>query len=250
MSLHRGSGDPFPDLGAGPGSASATAIIDCVMPARNEALTIEANVLAASGCRFVRSVIVVDDGSTDATGALAEAAGARVLRREVSSGSKALAMATGVAACDAGGILFVDGDCTGLTSAHLDQLCEPFVEGVATMSVGFFDYGWFWNPLVRRWPPISGERILPRWVFEAIPEGKLQGYTIELRINEVIAEHRLETTVRTMSGVSHRTKRDKLGFVVGMRRTVAMYRELLGVLRGDLRWRTYWFYLRGLSIRR
>lgn len=228
----------------------AAMTIDCVIPARNEALTIEANVVAAMGCRYVRSVIVVDDGSIDATGALAVAAGARVVRRDVVAGSKARAMAEGVRASDAEAILFVDGDCTGLTSLHLDQLCEPFLEGVATMSVGFFDYGWFWNPLVRRWPPISGERVLPRWVFEVIPEEKLRGYTIELRINEVIAEHRLPTTVRTMKGVSHRTKRDKLGFVVGMRRTAAMYRELLGVVRGDLRWRTYWFYLRGLSIRR
>lgn len=223
--------------------------IDCVIPARNEALTIEANVAAAKACHFVRSVIVVDDGSNDLTAALAEAAGARVIRREVSSGSKALAMFDGVNGSDAGAILFVDGDCTGLSSVHLDQICEPFLDGSATMSVGFFDYGWFWNPLVRRWPPISGERIIPRWVFEAIPEHKLQGYTIELRINEVIAEHRLATTVRTMRGVSHRTKRDKHGFVVGVKRTVAMYRELLGVLRGDLRWRTYWFYLRGLTIR-
>lgn len=231
-----------------PGVASVT--IDCVMPARNEELTIACNVEAVLGCRVVRNLIVVDDGSSDSTASLAESSGARVIRLDNSSGSKARAMAAGVAACDADAILFVDGDCTGLTASHLDHLCEPFIEGAAAMSVGFFDYGWFWNPLVRRWPPISGERVIPRWVFEAIPEHKLQGYTIELRINEVIAEHRLTTTVQTMRGVSHRTKRDKLGFVVGMQRTVAMYRELLGVLRGDLRWRTYWFYLRGLTIRR
>ncbi len=233
-----------------PSNIQGTLTIDCVIPARNEALTIESNVRAALGCRYVRSVIVVDDGSSDITAELAVTAGARVIRRDGELGSKALAMAMGVAACDAQAILFVDGDCTGLSSAHLDQLCEPFVADEAEMSVGFFDYGWFWNPFVRRWPPISGERIIPRWVFEAIPEEKLRGYTIELRINEVIAEHRLTTTVRTMRGVSHRTKRDKLGFVVGMKLTVAMYRELLGVLRGDLRWRTYWFYLRGLTIRR
>lgn len=225
-------------------------IIDCVMPARNEAVTIETNVAAVLGCQYVRSLIVVDDGSTDATAELAAKAGARVISRGEESGSKALAMAVGVSASDAGAILFVDGDCTKLTSAHLDQICEPFVKGEAQMSVGFFDYGWFWNQLVRRWPPISGERVIPRWVFESIPEEKLSGYTIELRINEVIAEHHLATTVRTMRGVSHRTKRDKSGFVVGMKLTFAMYRELLGVLRGDLRWRTYWFYLKGLTVKR
>ena len=62
---------------------------------------------------------------------------------------------------------------------------------------------------VRRLPPLTGERIVPRWVFEAVPVDKLRGYTIEVRINEVIAESRLPTVVRTMRGVQHRTKRAK-----------------------------------------
>jgi glycosyltransferase involved in cell wall biosynthesis len=222
------------------------------MPARDEAPTVASNVAAALGCSYVREVIVVDDGSTDATADEAGAAGAKLVRREGSCGSKALAMAAGVAASDADAILFVDADCTGLTSAHLDAICEPFVDGRATMSIGAFDYGWFWNPMVVRWPPLSGERIIPRWVFESIPPQKLEGYTIEIRINEVIAEGRHPTTVQTMRGVSHRTKRDKHGTVEGYRRTYWMYRELLRMLRpvGDVRWRTYWFYLRNLTVLR
>ena len=49
------------------------------------------------------------------------------------------------------------------------------------MSVGWFDYG-AWNPLVLRLPPTTGERIVPRWVFEAIPPEKRDGYTIEIMI--------------------------------------------------------------------
>jgi glycosyltransferase involved in cell wall biosynthesis len=222
------------------------------MPARDEAPTVASNVAAARGCTYVREVIVVDDGSRDRTADEAAAAGAKVVRRDGSGGSKALAMRDGVAASDAEAILFVDADCTGLTAAHLDAIVKPFVDGRATMSIGAFDYGWFWNPMVVRWPPLSGERIVPRWVFESIPEEKLEGYTIEIRINEVIAEAHLPTTVRTMRGVSHRTKRDKHGTVEGYRRTYWMYRELLRMLRpvGDVRWRTYWFYLRNLTVER
>src|SRR5688500_4092575 len=104
------------------------------MPARNEAPTIARNVAAARGCRYIREVIVVDDGSSDATADEARGAGAKVTRRDGSDGSKALAMAAGVAATDADAILFVDADCTGLTAAHLDAICEPFVAGRATMS--------------------------------------------------------------------------------------------------------------------
>jgi len=220
------------------------------MPARDEAPTIAANVAAARACSCVREVIVVDDGSSDGTGELAAAAGAKVVRRDGSSGSKALAMRAGVDATDAPAILFVDADCTGLTAKHLDDIVSPFVAGRATMSIGAFDYGWFWNPMVVRWPPLSGERLIPRWVFDSIPEDKLSGYTIEVRINEVIAEGHHPTTVRTMKGVSHRTKRDKHGTVEGYRRTYWMYRELLRMLRpvGDVRWRTYWFYLRNLTV--
>jgi glycosyltransferase involved in cell wall biosynthesis len=226
-------------------------VADVVMPARNEAATVADNVAAARGCCHVRRVVVVDDGSSDDTAALAEGAGALVVGRPGSRGSKAHAMDAGVQATDATHVLFVDADCTGLTSAHLDAICEPVLAGRAEMSLGAFDYGWL-NRLVLVLPPLSGERIIPRWVWEAIPGDKLAGYTIEVRINEVIAEGRHRTVARTMEGVFHRTKRHKFGRAEGFRRTVGMYRDLLAMLKpfGDVRWRTYWFYLRGLTIHR
>ena len=224
--------------------------VAAIIPARNEALTVAGSVRAARGCAYVDEVIVVDDGSADLTAVRAEEAGARVVHRDASDGSKAAAMQAGVAATDAELLLFVDADLTGLESRHLDALCEPVLDGRAELSLGAFDYGRFWNPLVLRWPPLSGERIVPRWVWESIPAAKLDGYTIEVRINEVICEGRHRTVARTMDGVFHRTKRDKFGRLEGLRRTWQMYRALLGMLTpvGDVRWRTYWFYLRGLTV--
>ncbi len=225
--------------------------IDVVMPARDEAATVAANVAAARGCRRVREVVVVDDGSRDGTGDAAREAGAKVITLAGSKGSKAHALAAGVAASDAEAFLFVDADCTGLTAAHLDGLCRPWLEGRAAMSIGFFDYGPFWNRLLPWWPPLTGERLVPRWVFEAIPPQKLAGYTIEVRINEVIAEGRLPTVARLMPGVSHRTKRDKLGRRAGAAATWAMYRSLLALVKpGDIRLRTYATYLGGLTVER
>ena len=230
----------------------AVTTVDVIMPARDEAPTVAANVAAARECQYVRDVIVVDDGSTDGTADIAAAAGAKVISLEGSEGSKAHAMASGVEASDADAFLFVDADCTGLTADHLDAICEPFLEGRAVLSLGAFDYGRFWNPMVLRWPPLSGERIIPRWVWDAIPPHKLDGYTVEVRINEVIAERRLHTVARTMKGVYHRTKRVKLGRWDGIRGTWDMYRELLKIVWpiGDVRLRTYWFYLRGLTVER
>lgn len=223
--------------------------IDVVLPARDEALTVAANVRAALGCRYGREVIVVDDGSRDGTGDEARIAGAKVLRVDGPGGSKAHAMAVGVAASDADAILFVDADCTDLTSAHLDAICEPWLAGACTMSLGVFDYGRTWNPVVRRLPPLTGQRLVPRWVFEAVPVEKLHGYTIEIRINEVVAERHEPSVVRTMTGVQHRTKRAKLGRRLGVLATLEMYRDLVAQFRpGEVRWRTYWYYLRGLTV--
>ena len=226
-------------------------IVDVVVPARNEAPTVGTVVEACLGCTCARQVIVVDDGSDDGTADLAAAAGAKVVRLEPpEAGSKAHAMKAGVDATDADAILFVDGDCLNLTSAHLDEICRPFIEGRAAMSLGTFDYG-FWNWLVLRSPPTTGERIIPRWVFEAVPPVKRHGYTIEIMINEVIAEGRLPTTARIMKGVTHRTKRDKYGRITGGRETWRMFWLLVGLpVRGVVRLRTYWFYLRGLTIER
>lgn len=224
--------------------------VAAVLPARNEAATVAANVTAALQCRYVSDVVVVDDGSIDGTAELAAEAGGRVVTRgrPGAPGNKALAMEAGVEAVKADAVLFVDADCVGLTPAHLDAICAPVVERRVAMSLGTFDYGW-WNWLVLRFPPTTGERIVPRWVWDAVAPHKREGYLIEIMLTEAISEGRLSTSARVMRGVTHRTKRDKLGPWEGSKATWRMFRDLWS-LWGVCRKRTYWFYLQGLSIER
>ncbi|NMA76728.1 MAG: glycosyltransferase, partial [Actinomycetales bacterium] len=65
-----------------------------VIPAKNEAERIEATIESARRIAGVDLVVVVDDGSTDATSAVAMGADALVVRHKTNRG-KAAAMATG-----------------------------------------------------------------------------------------------------------------------------------------------------------
>lgn len=79
---------------AGPLTAHRPERVAVVIPAKNEAERIEATIASARRISGVDLVVVVDDGSTDATSAVAMGADALVVRHKSNRG-KAAAMATG-----------------------------------------------------------------------------------------------------------------------------------------------------------
>ena len=82
-----------------------------MIPAKDEAERIASTVtrLRTELADLEPEVLVVDDGSTDATSSRAEAAGARVLRHEVNRG-KGAAVRTGVLAARGRTVAFMDAD--------------------------------------------------------------------------------------------------------------------------------------------
>ncbi len=190
-----------------------------VIPARNESDRIAATVRAAAGLPGVDIVIVVDDGSTDGTGAAARDAGASVMRHARNRG-KAAAMETGAEAVrlledgehrdSARHLLFLDGDLAE-TAAGAAPLAEPVRAGQADMTIAVFStrvkqggHGFVvglsgsgimratgWRPA----QPLNGQRCLTRAAFEAARPlapgfGVETGLTIDLlrngmRIEEV-----------------------------------------------------------------
>jgi glycosyltransferase involved in cell wall biosynthesis len=162
-----------------------------VIAARNEADRIASTVAAAAGLVGVGLVVVVDDGSTDATAAVAERAGAAVMRHPGNRG-KGTAMETGAEAVRLVDqrehrdrprhLLFLDAD-LGDTAGQAGPLMGPVTAGTADMTIAVFaatvklgGHGLVvglsgagirratgWQPR----QPLNGQRCLTRAAFEA-----------------------------------------------------------------------------------
>ena len=178
-----------------------------VIPAKDEVRRIAATVRAARAIPHVDLVLVVDDGSEDATQHVAREAGAVVVRHSHNRG-KASAMETGaavVAMRDTADrptrlLLFIDGD-LGESAVNATPLIPPVLEGVADVSIALLPpqpgaggrgivvglakrsiqslTGW--TPT----QPLSGMRCLTREAFEAATPlargwGVETGMTIDL----------------------------------------------------------------------
>lgn len=117
-----------------------------IIPARDEGDRIASTVEAARQLPGVDLVVVVDDGSLDATAAAARGAGARVVRHDSNRG-KGAAMSSGAEAVslieqhdgrdDPRHLLFLDAD-LGLSAKEASPLIEPVRGGEADMTIARF----------------------------------------------------------------------------------------------------------------
>lgn len=117
--------------------------IAVIIPAKDEARRIEASVKAAYEIEQVDLVVVVDDGSKDATAALAKGAGAVVVRHAKNLG-KAAAMATGAQlvhsresknpAESRRALLFIDGD-MGASAVQAAPLAKAVLNDGVDMAI-------------------------------------------------------------------------------------------------------------------
>lgn len=219
--------------------------VAAVIPAKDEADRIAATVRAVRGIPGVDLVVVVDDGSSDDTAAIAREAGAEVVRHARNRG-KAAAMTTGAGyvarhegvegrvggSDDRRPLLFVDGDLEG-TAANLGVLVPPVLEDRADMTIATLPPQrtagggrGFVVRLARKGiedltgyvaqQPLSGMRCISRQAFDAASPlargwGVEVGLTVDvlmagLRVEEVPCELQHRVSGADWRGQVHRAK--------------------------------------------
>lgn len=205
-----------------------------IIPARNEEATI-GGVVEEVRRFFVGEIVVVDNGSSDATSEVARAAGARAVLEPTPGYGRACMAGVG-AATDADVLVFMDGDGSDMP-AYLPALIERIEAGAdlvlgvrrgtaveAASMTGAARFGnWLASWLLavryrRRVHDLSPMKAVRRPHFEAVRHDELTyGWTVELIARSLASKARIDEVV------------------VGYRRRAAGVSKVSGDLRASVR---------------
>lgn len=200
--------------------------VAAIIPAYNEEATIASVVRTLRSSELFSEVVVISDGSTDATARRAREAGATMVHEFPERRGKGSAMLHGLRHTKATVVLFADADLRGLAAEHLRALLRSVVSGEAAMAVGLRDRGAIGTALERVLPLISGERALRREVLEAIPPRFLKGFQVEVAMNYHCRVRGWKVVAVPLAGLTIRTKVEKVGFLRALPQYGRMFWEV------------------------
>lgn len=205
--------------------------VAAVVPAHNEANRIKFVIKAIEEASLVDEIVVVNDGSSDNTSAVAASfASVHVvdLPRNLGKGG---AMRAGAESTDADIILFLDADLIGFTGEHVDTIIRPCLEGTYDVSIGVFRGGRRWTDIAQVIAPyISGQRAVPRSVFLDIPEIEHVRSGIEVAMSKFFRANGLSMGTVTLVGCTHVMKEEKLGYLRGFASRMRMYYDIVKIM--------------------
>lgn len=203
--------------------------VSAIIAAYNEQDTI-ANVIRAVECHpLVDEIIVVDDGSSDATSERARETSANVITLPHNVG-KAGAMNRGVQAARNDFILFLDADILGLTHEIITLTVTPVLTKKCGMFVAIRARHTYWmNRLLYFIPVLGGERALTKQIWRMVPRIYRKGFQIEIALNYYTKKSGHKMAFGVMPGLSQVIKEKKRGFWLGLIQRLKMCGEVFWI---------------------
>lgn len=212
---------------AAPDTPAQARQVTCLLPAYNEAPRIGAVLDVVTRHPLIHEVIVIDDGSTDATANVAARIGVTLILMP-QNGGKSRAIAAGVASATGDTLLLLDSDLIGLTLHDLTRLMAPVLDGRADTAISLRRNA----PRLWRWiglDYISGERVLPKAMLSSHLDQlhQMPRFGVEVFLNTLWIASGSRIAVVPWDDVDSPSKRSKQGAWRGARSDIGMLRDIL-----------------------
>lgn len=199
--------------------------ISALIPAYNEEETISVIINILKQIDKIDEIIVIDDGSEDATAAIAKSSGAEVVQLTPNRG-KGAAIKAGFNYLSTDIILMLDGDLIGLTPDHINKLLQPLLLDEADMVVGIFSEGRGITDLAQKLAPnLSGQRAVKFDIIKNI-NNLGDGFGVEISLNRYVKNKGRLKFVK-LDELTHVMKEEKMGWARGVTARLKMYRDLV-----------------------
>jgi polyisoprenyl-phosphate glycosyltransferase len=199
-----------------------------IIAAYNEEKTIAEVLTALSSSALIDEIIVVSDGSTDDTVAIARTFDVTTIALKENRG-KGYAMRVGVDWASNDVLFFVDGDMFNVTQQHIASLVLPVLSGECDMNIGVRHRGDvldFMHLKLKCGPVLSGIRVMRRKVFETVPQQYQERFKIEAALNCFCAKAGYTQKQTIIHNLGHLIKESKRGLLSGLIGRSEMIREV------------------------
>lgn len=202
--------------------------VSAIVPAYNEAERIGAVLWPLLHAPSVGEVIVVDDGSTDETAAVARSYGVKVISLPVNCG-KSVALDRGVQKARYETLLFLDADLVGLRPDHIERMVRVYREARRDMVVGIFRGGRLNTDLAQTIAPyLSGQRVLSKSVWKKLRRKvHTLDFGVEIALTKLALKEGWTQGFVELDGVTHVMKEEKFGLSRGLVSRFKMYGDIV-----------------------
>lgn len=205
--------------------------VSCLIPTYNEEPRIGAVLEIVGGHELVDEVIVIDDGSKDATEKIVRDMierfpKIRLIIHEKNMG-KTAAICTGIREAKGEYLMLIDADLTRLTRANLTDLISPVLTGNVDITISLRgNTPWLWRKIGLDY--ISGERVMPRRFLIAHVEKLplLPKFGLESYMNMFIIRGNMRIKIVKWPLVESPWKYKKVGLVKGIRGDMVMILDI------------------------